>query len=537
MVSVSRKALLKRALMVSIILFITFVNLSLLYYILVNTVFRDTILPNISINNFEVGLEKGSDIRGVLGAKDVVDYPKIEGTLDGVEFFIPVNDLQIQLPIDEAVNYGKGANILQVISEGISTVDGVKLKGDFEYSQARLLKHLPINLQSEFPSQIVDQTIFCRDDQYNVEVDSEYLDTEFRNSVLNGTLLNLEIAKLVPNKDDYRLIQLCQQQATSFTTLESQVLDIIQQSSLSVELLYEYKLNEIGEPYFALAQPDYLREKLNDYHQRSQIIPNAVNYKFKGNDVFILGSYQKGKQLNVEKTFINFVNWNGQSSDSILQYDVVELLGFEGKNVYDFTKIAGVGKTRLLLKVDGARNPSISNAEGGLMLINEVKVLPNEQFSYIDEVKLSQRSFANEYSIGYGTCNSTTTIFRAALEGGFPIDERHSHSFSVESYSWGYPYNFVDAAYYPDPRLDFRFTNDLDYPVLMVVKLYDEGDYRYHTVEIRTDSSVPDRRVEFGNWEYIDKYSEKSFTGQFTRKVTGKNGELIREDKFVSRYR
>lgn len=74
--------------------------------------------------------------------------------------------------------------------------------------------------------------------------------------------------------------------------------------------------------------------------------------------------------------------------------------------------------------------------------------------------------------VGGGVCQVSTTLFRAAFFGGFQIDERYSHAYRVGYYeqtaSGGYDTSMagLDATVYA-PLVDFKFTNDTDYWLLM----------------------------------------------------------------------
>ena len=57
--------------------------------------------------------------------------------------------------------------------------------------------------------------------------------------------------------------------------------------------------------------------------------------------------------------------------------------------------------------------------------------------------------------VGGGVCQVSTTIFRAAYEGGFPIVERYNHGYVVDWY--GEP--GLDATIFT-PSVDFKFRND-----------------------------------------------------------------------------
>lgn len=74
--------------------------------------------------------------------------------------------------------------------------------------------------------------------------------------------------------------------------------------------------------------------------------------------------------------------------------------------------------------------------------------------------------------VGGGVCQVSTTLFRTVFFGGYPITERHPHAYRV-----GYYELTANANYDPDlagldatvfvPVVDFRFTNDTPYWLLM----------------------------------------------------------------------
>lgn len=94
--------------------------------------------------------------------------------------------------------------------------------------------------------------------------------------------------------------------------------------------------------------------------------------------------------------------------------------------------------------------------------------------------------------IGGGVCQVSTTLFRAAFFAGFPIVERHAHSYRVGYYEQRSngardPYLAgLDATVYV-PIVDMKFTNDTDHWLLMETylgnysltwKFYSTGDGR-----------------------------------------------------------
>ncbi|MCS7222531.1 MAG: VanW family protein [Anaerolineae bacterium] len=89
--------------------------------------------------------------------------------------------------------------------------------------------------------------------------------------------------------------------------------------------------------------------------------------------------------------------------------------------------------------------------------------------------------------IGGGVCQVSTTVFRAAFFGGFPILERWAHGYVVRWY--GDP--GLDATIYT-PEVDFRFRNDTEHFLL----IKPEVDLRRGILTVSLYGTRPDRTVE-----------------------------------------
>ena len=75
--------------------------------------------------------------------------------------------------------------------------------------------------------------------------------------------------------------------------------------------------------------------------------------------------------------------------------------------------------------------------------------------------------------VGGGVCQVSTTLYRAAFFGGYPLIERHPHAYRVRYYELGSssPGPGFDATVFV-PLVDFRFTNDRDTWLLMETYIY-----------------------------------------------------------------
>jgi len=71
---------------------------------------------------------------------------------------------------------------------------------------------------------------------------------------------------------------------------------------------------------------------------------------------------------------------------------------------------------------------------------------------------------------GGGVCQVSTTLFRAALAAGLPIEERHAHAYRVSYYEQGGFGPGLDATVYA-PKIDLKIKNDTPAYILIQTKV------------------------------------------------------------------
>lgn len=91
-----------------------------------------------------------------------------------------------------------------------------------------------------------------------------------------------------------------------------------------------------------------------------------------------------------------------------------------------------------------------------------------------------------EFQYGGGMCQVSSTAFRAALNGGYPILERTNHAFQVSYYTQPYGVPGVDATVYA-PEVDFKFKNDTPYYILIQTEMVGTTlKFRYFSTKTKT---------------------------------------------------
>jgi len=165
----------------------------------------------------------------------------------------------------------------------------------------------------------------------------------------------------------------------------------------------------------------------------------------------------------------------------------------------------------------GSGAARLQNIETASANFHGLLVAPGETFSmgkYMGDVSLDN-GYAEALiiyggktikGVGGGVCQVSTTLFRTAFFGGFPVNERSAHAYRVSYYEQR-PGGSVDpllagldaTVYFP--LVDFKFTNDTPYWLLMETyfsaegrsltwKFYSTGDGRSVTYETTGPTNV-----------------------------------------------
>jgi vancomycin resistance protein YoaR len=159
----------------------------------------------------------------------------------------------------------------------------------------------------------------------------------------------------------------------------------------------------------------------------------------------------------------------------------------------------------------GSKAARLQNIQTAAVQFHGLLVPPNATFS-MGEV-LGDISLDNGYAealiiyngrtitgVGGGVCQVSTTLFRTAFFGGYPIVERHAHAFRVFYYEQK-PGSGIDPAlagldatvYFP--LVDLKFTNDRPYWLLMET-YFNAGEM---SLTWKFYSTSDGRRVEWQN--------------------------------------
>jgi vancomycin resistance protein YoaR len=234
---------------------------------------------------------------------------------------------------------------------------------------------------------------------------------------------------------------------------------------------------------------------------------------------------------------------------------------------YDDANAAALGITELVSTGQsfyaGSSAERMKNIGAASTAQHGVIVKPGETFSF--DQNLGDVSLDTGYAealiiyngrtikgVGGGVCQVSTTAFRAAFNGGYPIIERWPHAYRVGWYERGAGPG-LDASVF-SPYVDFKFKNDTPYHILieayandvagrLTFKFYSTNDGRQVAIsEPLVENVIPhpedkieeDPTLPVGTRQQVD-YAADGADVTVTRTVT-RNGQVISEDRVFTRY-
>lgn len=519
---------------ISLILILLTCSASFLYYILVNTVFAEKIIPNVNYAGKQISFNNQTDLTKFINSFSDNSDKKLSVQLDDINFEVPINELNIKFEQKEIENYGKGADFFKVFSEGLTILGGKVIDLKVNLDPEIIIKYFPFSTSDSYTSAHFEYDIArnCNSDKYNLVFRKEALLSYAKEAILYNTPLKSSLNDVLKNPQQKDIIKACLDYKKQLTNLFSKLNNIPEAKNIEKALLFE-KINDKYQ--FIISNYDLVNQIFINIKSITDKEAYDGQYVLKGNKAYLYKAYTNGEALDIEATMNNFRQWLKNNNTNILDYKETKApILLSQYEIIDLTKVLSQGKTRIDIIRDGKFNWGMVNAEYGLKALDEFIINPNSEFSFLRDSGADTHS----YFIGGGVCNATTTVFRAAIEAGFEIKERHQHGYNVASYAWGYPENVVDAAFLSgNPRVDLRFINDLDFPVLVKLDITRDGsNFQYHTITFYTSPNIPERKVELFDFKKWNIRSNTIFDGSFSRKVY-EAGSLIREDTTVSKYR
>jgi len=315
---------------------------------------------------------------------------------------------------------------------------------------------------------------------------------------------------------------------------------------------------------------EVLEENLDYFASLVDLPAQDATFKFAKGVVTLFKPSKTGRALNRDKTrkmIMAYFEDLGQGKSKPLLYrldltveNINPEITTENSNDFGVKELVGVGTSKFAHSIPGR----VHNVELAASRISGHLIAPDEIFSFNDALGdvSAATGFQSAYIIkdgrtvlgdGGGVCQVSTTLFRAALNAGLPIEERHAHAYRVSYYEQDSGPG-LDATVFA-PSVDLKFKNDTGKSLLiqattdktnysLTFELYGTSDGRVSEVGKPVilsqapppeDLYIDDPTLNIGAVKQVDWKAAGAKTS-FTYKVV-RNGETLIDKIFFSSFR
>ena len=306
---------------------------------------------------------------------------------------------------------------------------------------------------------------------------------------------------------------------------------------------------------------DSLGNTITSIAKDIDIVPQNAKFTMVDNKVQSFLPELNGLKVNEEelkKEIIFAINNGNTTIDIPVEPDIPSIKTTDVNNL-GINELIGSGASHFA----GSIGSRIYNINLAASRLNNTLIAPDEIFSFDQTV--GDISALNGYQQAYviengktvlgdggGVCQVSTTMFRAAMNSGLPIVERHAHAYRVHYYEEDANPG-LDATIY-SPTVDFKFKNDTGKFILiqtqidlinlsLTFNLYGTKDGRTSNITkpvlwgyspAPTPLYTDDPTLPVGIVKQID-FAASGIKSQFEYTVT-KNGEVINHQTFYSNF-
>lgn len=348
-----------------------------------------------------------------------------------------------------------------------------------------------------------------------------------------------------------------------------QAYQIGRSGNIASDLLAVFTRDAVRLNPFFRYRKSVLMETLDQMAQKIDIPPQDALFTFENGRVSAFRISRNGQKLDKEKTIADFESALADrtmldTTNLFLQLTVGDIepdVSTNEANSYGIREIIGRGFSQYHGSITGR----IHNVALAASRFNGVLIPPGSQLSF--NKTLGDVSAATGYQSAYiikngrtvlgdggGVCQVSTTLFRAALDAGLPIRERHAHAYRVHYYEEGGFKPGLDATVF-DPTADLVIENNTGHHILIQTKndprnlsltfeLYGTGDGRVSSIYNHRvwDVSPPppdlyqdDPTLKKDTVKQVD-WAAWGAKAAFNYRVT-RSGETLEDAEFLSVYR
>ncbi len=269
------------------------------------------------------------------------------------------------------------------------------------------------------------------------------------------------------------------------TLAATQAFSVGRNTSFGQHLLTLFGLRNVDLPLSFIYNKQLIYDTIELLSESIHIPSQDALFQFTNGKVTSFKPSQTGRKVNTNKAIELFESLAISSASTEQNILIVTLsvepiipsITTDQTNTLGVKELIGQGYSEFSGSIPGR----IHNIALAASKLHGILIPPGKTFSLNDT--LGDISATTGYQAAYiikegrtvlgdggGVCQVSSTLFRAALDAGLPIAERHAHAYRVHYYEEGGFKPGLDATIF-SPSIDFKFTNNTGQSILIQTKI------------------------------------------------------------------
>ncbi|MDD3531748.1 MAG: VanW family protein [Candidatus Shapirobacteria bacterium] len=399
---------------------------------------------------------------------------------------LAIIDLNLKFSADQAIaaayRIGRNGTAINRLKEKITAWQkGINLNLDWYFNQETVDKQINLiakNLDRPGrPTQLLYQgtNIVVHPGQEGLSVDQRRLKELAISQIVNlgqePILIPTRTINPVPNQETItRLQEQSQSLRGKKIILELEAESFVINDTDLVSFLH----------YNPAASQNNIAKWVADFANQVNRSPKNARFSFQNETLLVTEPSWSGQKVE-EKELINLIEKNlislAAGNDKEIIFDLPAQIvpaktRAEDANSLGIKERIGQGESHYR----GSSTSRVNNIKVAAQELNGQLVAPEEIFSFNNA--LGEVTFQAGYQTGYiikngqtipgiggGVCQVSTTLFRAILDAGLPVEERHPHAYRVGVYEQESQPGLDATVFAPSP--DLKFKNDTGHYLLV----------------------------------------------------------------------
>jgi len=537
--------------------------------------FNGRIYPGVSVQGIPLGNLTPQQAQEKLKEKLKEQIPEtLIFQFEDRQWQLAVVDLNLNFNADqtiaEAYQVGRKGTIINRLEKKLTAwQEGINLNPDWYFDQEIINKQIDLIAQNVDkpgqPTQIFYQgtKIFVNPGQEGISIDQRKLKELVISQIihLNKTpiLIPTRTTNPVPDRE-------------TIANLQKQVQNLAgKKITLTIEEEI-FVINDTDLVAFLHYNPDTSQNNITnwvaDFAKKTNRSPKNARFQFQEKELIMVEPSLSGRKIAeealislIEENLPILINQNGPKEINLNLPAEVIPAEIRSENAGSLGIKEKIGRGESYYR--GSSTARVNNIKVAAEELSGQLVAPEEIFSFnkaLGEVS-TQAGYQTGYiikdgqtvpGVGGGVCQVSTTMFRAILDAGLPIEERHPHAYRVGVYEQESQPGLDATVFAPSP--DLKFKNDTGHHLLiqttflpqewrLIIDFYGTHDGRISSLSnfrlwditppppplYIDDPSLPKDEIKQIDWAAYG--AKAAFDWEVTR-----NGKILQKETFYSYY-